>query len=160
MKFTEKEYKEKFWEKVKKQSGCFIWLAAKNRKGYGMYGSKKEKFAHRISFLFLNGEIPKGMLVCHTCDNPSCVNPKHLFLGTAKDNALDMVNKARSAFQKGNLVDNSGENHGMAKLKDKFVGKIKKLYESGKTQAFIAKQFNIDQAQISRIINKKSWIHV
>lgn len=91
---------ERFFSKVKKTNSCWIWIADKFNNGYGRFKFKIDnKFkscgAHRVSWRLHNGEIPKGMSVCHTCDIPLCVNPEHLFLGTALDNALDKVSKNR-----------------------------------------------------------------
>ena len=86
-----------FWEKVKKTDTCWEWTAAKNEKGYGVFGIGKETDkAHRISYRLLVSEIPQGLFVCHKCDNPKCVNPDHLFLGTAQDNVKDMILKKRN----------------------------------------------------------------
>jgi hypothetical protein len=74
-------------------SGCWLWLRARNSKGYGTY--RKSTYAHRLSWLMHRGEIPDGLLVCHKCDVRCCVNPDHLFLGTAKDNTQDMIAKGR-----------------------------------------------------------------
>ena len=93
---------ERFWKYTRKTKTCWIWTAATLR-GYGMFGrqcgGKKETFsAHRFSYELHKVKIPKGMLVCHSCDNPSCVNPDHLWIGTPRDNQLDMVKKGRSKF--------------------------------------------------------------
>lgn len=85
---------ERFWEKVKKTEGCWEWLSAKAN-GYGVFGCNgKSVYATRLIWFFTYGEWPKNYM-CHTCDNPSCVNPKHLFDGTAKDNYDDAVKKNR-----------------------------------------------------------------
>jgi|688.fasta_scaffold575188_2 hypothetical protein len=77
---------------------CWEWTAALNNIGYGMFrwASNKMRSAHRVSYELFNGPIPDGMAVCHKCDNPKCVNPKHLWVGTLKQNAQDMVAKGRS----------------------------------------------------------------
>lgn len=92
---------QRFWNKVEKTDGCWLWTASKNRQGYGYFRfDGKMMKAHRMAWLLVHGEIPEGMLVCHTCDNPSCVNPEHLWLGTNQDNQNDMNAKGRHGFTK------------------------------------------------------------
>ena len=87
---------ERFWNKVDKTDDCWNWTASKNIQGYGYFRfDGKMRKAHRMAWLLVNGEIPDGMCVCHTCDNPGCVNPIHLWLGTNQDNMDDMNNKGR-----------------------------------------------------------------
>lgn len=82
-------------------TGCWEWIASKNRDGYGRYGlDKKNYLAHRFSWIKTYGEIQDDFLVLHKCDNPSCVNPEHLFLGDCKANIRDMIEKGRASWQK------------------------------------------------------------
>src|SRR4051812_41374624 len=92
---------------------CWEWIATKPG-GRARFYYGKEQYAARMSFRIYRGEIPKGILVCHTCDNPRCVNPSHLFLGTSKDNVQDMVTKGRTNPEK-------GEDRHCAKLTEKEV---------------------------------------
>jgi hypothetical protein len=91
---------DRFWAKVirKDDSECWEWLGAKNNRGYGQLRvNHKSVLAHRLSVLISTGEPPpESLLVCHHCDNPGCVNPKHLFVGTYSDNVVDMYNKGRN----------------------------------------------------------------
>ena len=91
---------DRFWSKVEEQDGCLVFKSYYDRDGYGRYrldgGRSAPKIkAHRAAWILTHGEIPEGMFVLHKCDNPPCVNPEHLFLGTPKDNMIDMVRKGR-----------------------------------------------------------------
>ena len=96
---TNKTPLQRFEEKIDKSGECWIWTASRNQKGYGLFQADYKRFiASRFAYEVWIGQIPEGMLVCHKCDNPPCVNPDHLFVGTAHDNAMDMVNKGRQNY--------------------------------------------------------------
>lgn len=146
----------KFWSKVEKTDNCWNWHWIVGGGGGGKYGimkiNKKPYYAHRLSYEINIGEIPKGLLVCHHCDNPPCTNPEHLFLGTHEDNARDKVKKKRSL---------TGERNPIAKLNDEKVFKIRELYSTKIfTQTKLAKIFNVSQHIIWRVVRKKSWVHI
>lgn len=85
-----------FWNHVKKTDSCWEWLGPKDRDGYGRYNMKPSRYgAHRLAYEWIKGPIPPNMVVCHSCDNPSCVNPDHLWIGTQLDNIADMDAKGR-----------------------------------------------------------------
>lgn len=146
---------ERFWEKVDKRGDdeCWNWIANKGKTGYGMvWFGKGFLRSNRASWIIHFGNIPKGMLVCHKCDNPSCVNPAHLFLGTSKDNAQDMLSKGRNPNQK-------GENNGFAKFKDEDILKIREMWKSGKyLQREIMETFGISRNYLWRILYNKGRI--
>lgn len=87
---------DNFWSKVNKTETCWIWTGGKKGNGYGaFYVKRKSVLAHRYVLELMGINVPKNMVVCHTCDNPSCVRPDHLFIGTLRDNSNDMVKKNR-----------------------------------------------------------------
>ena len=98
---------ERFWPKVEKSDGCWLWRANTNPHGYGQfYLAGKQRLAHRLSWEFANGPIANGLFVCHRCDNPACVRPDHLFLGTNADNMRDAYRKGRLTLPKGGGLGN------------------------------------------------------
>jgi hypothetical protein len=105
-----KTVEERFFEKVNITDSCWIWIGTPNRDGYGrMSVNKKQYLAHRLSYQIHKGEISNDLCVCHTCDNPSCVNPEHLWIGTHQNNVTDKVNKNRHA--KGKMLPNGSKTH-------------------------------------------------
>lgn len=146
--------KKRFFENIKKEKGCWVWTGLKNKQGYGrMTIKKKDKLAHRFSWEMYFGDIPDGMFVCHKCDNPPCVNPKHLFVGTRFDNARDMVSKGRNR-------DDKGSKHPSAKLTEEQVLLIRKRLEAGEMQINLAKEFNVHKCTISMIKRRENWRHI
>jgi len=148
----------RFWKRTKKLGldNCWEWLACKDRKGYGQIRTGKRTIgAHRLSWIIHNGKIPEGMLVCHSCDNPGCVNPDHLFLGTNKDNIQD-------ASKKGRMTGPRGEAAHTSKLTEKQVLAIRHEYASMdiKSQSKLADKYHVSGATISYIINGHRWKHI
>lgn len=139
---------QSFWSKVDRGAGCWEWTAAVNYAGYGQLG--KQWRAHRYSWALHNGPIPKGSMVCHTCDNRRCVNPAHLFLGTHSENMADMAAKRRQA---------TGLRHGSARLTAEDADLIRLAYETlgGVTQRDLARAWGFSQAHISKVIRGDHW---
>lgn len=156
VKFKEDPQK-RFWFHVRKTPTCWIWEGAKNGNfGHGIFrfDSGKNILSHRFSWTIHNGPIPEGMNICHTCDNPPCVNPNHLWAGTTKDNVHDMIKKGRSNPPR-------GERQGNSKLTEEQVRSIRKEYIPGVTlQADIAKKYNIRYQTVDGICKRKSWRHI
>jgi len=136
--------------KINEKTGCTEWQTSFLRNGYGSFSIKDKTYsAHRISWIINKGEVPKGLCVLHRCDNGSCVNPNHLFLGTNKDNTADMMKKGRS--------NNNGEKHWKSKLTEK---QVRFILRSKLSQKEKAKMFNVHQTTISYIMIRQTWRHV
>lgn len=150
-----------FWSKVdisKNKNDCWNWMGARKPKGYGNVRiDKKYMLSHRVAFALANGQIPKGFMVCHVCDNPSCCNPSHLMLGTCKSNAADMLIKNR---QKDIIYAARGEKNGNSKLTSSDVVKIRRLYERGAKLTDIADMHKVSPQAIGSIVRMETWRHV
>jgi len=140
--------------KINTVTGCWDWTASVAGKGYGQIKlprQRKQEYAHRLAYLIHKGEIPEGKHVCHTCDNPLCVNPAHLWLGSSAENQQDMKQKGRSLY---------GERNPYAILTEDGVRKIRQLLEQELSQAKIGRIVGISQIEVSRIKRGLRWAHV
>jgi hypothetical protein len=137
--FLKENNAERFFRAVKKiDSGCWEWQGGLDQKGYGNFNvsvnepserriKQHHHKAHRFSWFLKNGDIPDGMMICHRCDNPSCQNPEHYFLGTNNDNIADKVSKRRQSTGDHRKMIPKGSEHGSAKLIESDVVKIRDL---------------------------------
>jgi hypothetical protein len=147
--------KDRFWAKVHipRADACWEWQAAKSKAGYGMIRiggrSGRSIYSHRLSYGWAFGDIPDELWVLHRCDNPACVNPAHLFLGTPKDNTVD-------ALKKGRLP--RGERHDMARLTADQVRQIRKRAQGERRcQRRLAREYGVDHRTIQEVLNYKTW---
>lgn len=151
---------ESFWSKTVKRGECQEWVGTTDRKGYGVFeervdGKRRVALAHRRSYELTTGEIPEGMLICHRCDNPPCVNPSHLFVGSHMDNFQDMLDKGRGVRR-----TLRGENHGMARLTWEDVQRIRQLYTPGvrmRGVGAVAAEYGVTRQLIRFIVIRKLW---
>lgn len=152
----EEQAQRLFYRVSNKESGCWVWMGAKTPKGYGNFGGSSKDgrwavYCHRVSWEKHFGPIPDGLCVLHRCDNPPCVNPDHLFLGTKAENNADCWLKGRY---------NRGENRWSAKLKEVEIPAIRALIALGFSTVRIGRLFSVDQMTIQAIKKGKTWKHV
>lgn len=170
---------------------CWTWTGSVIGSGYGRCSSKfGSRYAHRALWILHRGQIPEGLFVCHSCDNPRCVNPSHLFTGTQKDNIADMLSKGRNGAKtkpekiaRGNRNGSRtkperlrrgsnhhsqlkpecvarGERHGSAKVTEEDVREIRLLYAGGLSCGQLSKMFGITATPVGKIVNRITWKHV
>jgi hypothetical protein len=146
---------EKFWSNATWQGECLVWNKDLHKDGYGQLTyHRKYYLSHRLSWILTFGDIPKGLYVLHKCDNPPCINPNHLYLGTQQDNVNDMYSKHRD----NNLF---GSKHGMALLTEDQVREILKLYDTGTIQIKqLAERYGISKTGIYHIVHRENWKHL
>lgn len=147
-----------FWASVDRSGDCWVWTGAQSTEGYGVFdvGGRQEK-AHRFSAQLAGMQID-GMVVCHHCDNPPCVRPGHLFVGTPNDNIQDMVKKDRQA---------QGETHGarlhperFCSLTEEEVIAVRSAVDAGETHERVAERFGVSRANVGMIVQRKTWKHI
>ena len=140
---------EFFWKRVKKTSSCWFWTGSKNKDGYGRMERRLPMSSHRYSYELHFRRIPEGKILLHRCDNPSCVNPRHLLLGSHKTNAEDRRAKGRSAL---------GVRNGRAKLSEKTVRELRKTYVPWKNPMNkLAEKFNVCATTVEDALKNKTW---
>lgn len=159
------------------EEGCWLWIGRKNNQGYGMFWYEgRDVLAHRFSYSHFVSAIPDGLNVCHSCDNPACCNPAHLWLGTQKENGQDMSRKGRSAAsvhpervargeRNGNHTHPEkrqyGEKAHNAKFTDDQVREIRRRYAIGDvTYKMLAAEYGVEKSTIGYIVRRKHWSHI
>jgi DNA-binding XRE family transcriptional regulator len=155
---------DRFWANVAKDDGCWLWAGYVQPDGYGQASYKGRRIrAHRLSWELTHGPIPNDIKVLHTCDNPTCVRPDHLFLGTNADNSRDMVRKGRQASgdrspsRRHREPRPRGERHHNSRYTDEQVAEMRALYaEGGWTQRQLAARFGVSQAAIQQVLSGKA----
>lgn len=152
-----KNIEEDVWKHIDKkgEDDCWEWMGYKNQDGYGqMKINYKTCHVHRLVYKQTRGSIPNKICVLHTCDNPSCCNPKHLWLGNHDDNMRDKKEKGRGRTGR-------GEKHGSAKLTERDVLEIKEKYLTGKySQVKLGEEYAVNRSTIYRIIYQKCWKYI
>lgn len=145
---------ERFWSKVEQSDGCWLWQAARDGQGYGRIGSNRTRplRAHRLAYEFTFGPIPEGMDVLHQCDNPPCVRPDHLRVGTHEDNVRDMYEKRRHT---------KGEDSHFAKVTGADVRAMREAWESGRSSVRnLAAQYGLSPSGVRQIVYRRKWKHI
>lgn len=142
----------RFWSKVDKSGECWNWTGSLTTFGHGrVQRNGKHSRASRVAYEITHGPIPVGLHVCHTCDNPRCVNPAHLFLGTQADNMADMARKGRNQ---------RGADHHQAILTESDVRSIRTRHAAGEKQNALAREYGLSKAAINLIVLRRNWRHV
>ena len=149
---------QRFMKKVKKTDSCWLWIASKCN-GYGHFGINGKVYrSHRLSYEHYKGKIPDGLVVRHKCDNPACVNPEHLEVGTQKDNVQDCITRGRKSEMP--TIIAKGVRCKKSNLTEDDVREIRILREFDFTLKELRNKYNISEGSIWKIINRIAWKHV
>lgn len=160
---------ERFEEKISPEpnTGCWLWTSAVTSRGYGTFRiADQDYLAHRLAFALWNGPIGAGLYVCHRCDQPLCVSPQHLFLGTPLENAQDCQRKGRGAVGDKNGSRTKperrarGERVATARLTAEMVLAIRALSSAGATLRSLARENGVSPTAIAKIVKRESWMHL
>ena len=146
--------RDRFWSKVLKTSNCWEWIGTIHKRGYGHFkvGRDNNLKAHRVSYIIGKGSIPTGLYVLHHCDNPKCVRPSHLFIGTQRDNIQDAVSKSRM---------HQGEKNHTAKITVKDVKEIRLKYIPYKCGCKkLGREYGLAERTVHQIVKGQIWKHV
>lgn len=148
-----KTLEEKFWTYVNKTGSCWVWTGGKLR-DYGCFHNRKgSNLAHRFSWELHFGPIPEEMLVLHKCDNPPCVNPEHLRLGTQADNVRDMISKGREVY--------ASKLNGVKVIEiRKIASELRPKKSAAYVYALLAERYEVSADTVSRVVNKTRWQHI
>lgn len=157
---------ERFWKFVdKRPDGCWFWTGAHNEFGYGRVHVRRVGYpqkAHRVSWELAHGSIHDGINVLHRCDNPPCVNPEHLYLGTLTDNSRDSWERTRT--QRGHREQQAarlrGERAPWHKLNEEQVRELRRLAASGESAPALGRRFGLSRTYVWKIIKREAWRHV
>lgn len=151
-----------FEKKVRRSDGCWIWTASVNRHGYGYfrYAGRTQR-AHRVAWQLVYGDIPNGLCVLHLCDNPPCVNPDHLVLGTQRQNLADMISKKRHRSITKPETNVRGEQVGTSILTTESVKSMRRTYAAGLvTFRDLSRQYNVASSTARAAVRRRSWRHI
>jgi len=166
----------RFWERVAKSDGCWEWTGPGSHGGYGRasYGVRRIALAHQVSWVLAHGSLDTGVwCVLHHCDNPCCVRPDHLFVGTKGDNARDMASKGRQFLQRNPKAMSGhkhwarrrpelvmrGEEHARAELTEEQVVRLRERVAAGETRRAVAQSLGVHEATVARIASGGAWLH-